>query len=105
MAVFYIVALDGQDTLHRYAPFEALRRAIAGEQGRDAWDDLLRVSGQWRGRYLDRADGYVRPAIVWRRHKGDLAGAAAVLNAGLQEGAHPEGILRYHLAQLQGEAP
>jgi len=95
------VALDGQSPMAHYGPFEALRRRMAGEPVDQGWDDLLWVYGYWMARYPDRAETYVKVAMVWDRHKGDRARAAAVLRSGLDRGAQPRGLLSYYRLQLK----
>jgi hypothetical protein len=93
-------ALDVQTPLERYAPFEVLRRRLAGETGQDPVEDLLWVYRHWQDRYSDRAEGYVRTALVWDRYKGDPQRARQALQAGLDQGAEPAGLLAYYLLQL-----
>ncbi|MCL5958988.1 MAG: O-antigen ligase family protein [Chloroflexi bacterium] len=94
-------ALDAQDPMGRYAPFEALRRSLRGEQDSDRWDDTLRVYSQWATRFPDRAETYAQIAVVWDRFKGDPGQAAAVLRSGLEKRAGPQGLLTYYLAQVE----
>jgi len=94
------VALEGQGPMDRHAPFEALRRRIAGETEHDPWDDLLWVYQQWQTRYPHRAEGYLRLAIVWDQHRDNPARARSFLQAGIEAGAEPAGLLAYYLAQL-----
>ena len=94
------VALDAADPLARYAPWESWRRQLTGEVSSDRADDMLLVYSQWMVRYPDRAEAYVRVALVWATLKGDPARAAAVLQEGLANAAQPAGLLRYSLAHL-----
>ena len=96
------VALDGQDPVGRYAPFEALRRQIQGETGHDPWEDVLWIYGNWLQRFPQRAEPYVQVALVWEKHKGDAERARAVLESGLEKGAEPAGLLNYYLSRVAG---
>jgi putative inorganic carbon (HCO3(-)) transporter len=98
------VALDGQDPVGRYAPFEALRRQIQGETAHDPWDDVLWIYGNWMQRFPERAEPYVQVALVWEKHKGDATRARAVIESGLENGAEPAGLLRYYLSGAAGYA-
>lgn len=96
------VSLDLQDPLGRYAPFEAWRRTLQGEEEHEAWRDLLWIYGYWMRRFPQRAEGYVQAALVWERYGDDPAQAAAVLEQGLKENARPEGLLLHYLTDLEG---
>ncbi|MCB0246892.1 MAG: hypothetical protein KDI12_26010, partial [Anaerolineae bacterium] len=65
---------------------------------------LLRVYSNWMVRYPDRAEGYVRVALVWDRLAGNRTQAVAVLHDGLTKGAQPAALLSTALEQL-GEKP
>ena len=97
------VALDGQDPIGRYAPFEVLLRHIRNERDQDPWNDLLRVYSQWMYRFPSRAEEYVQLAIVWHRYKQDAEKAAMILHSGLDHGAQPQGLLVYYLSQSLGQ--
>lgn len=94
------VNMDGGDPMGRYAPWEPWRRRLLGEAAPGAAGDLAGVYSQWMVRYPDRAEGYVRVALVADRLQGDRARAAAVLQDGLNRGAQPAGLLASALAQL-----
>ena len=94
-------ALDGQDPMGRYAPFEALARRIRGDVGHDRWDDTLRVYTHWKNRFPLRAESYAQAAMVWQEHRGDRERAVAMLSSGLDKGAEPEGLLSYYLSELE----
>lgn len=98
------LAMDGANPMGRYAPWEPLRRRLLGQPAPAPADDLARVYSHWMTRYPDRAEGYVRVALVWERLKGDRAQAAAVLRDGLARGAQPEGLLTQALEQLGVES-
>ena len=72
-----LTALDGQvtrgsgDPIARYAPFEAIRRRLAGEPPADPWADLLAVYGQWLARYPRSCQSYAAAATVYARRLGD----------------------------------
>jgi hypothetical protein len=92
--------MDGRDPMARYAPWEPWRRRLLGEAGPAPADDLAKVYSQWMVRYPDRAEGYLRVALVWQWLKGNPAQAAAVLQDGLAQGAQPAGLLTGALERL-----
>ena len=94
------VALDGQDPLAEYAPFEALRRQIIGQASPDRWAALLGVYGQWMARFPQHAEPYVWAALVHGTYQNDQKGAVATLRSGLQRGAQPTGLLQACLDDL-----
>lgn len=94
------MAMDGANPLGRYAPWETWRRRLLGQAAPAPADDLAQVYAQWLVRYPDRAEGYVRAALVWEWLKGNRAQAAAVLQDGLNRGAQPAGLLTYALQRL-----
>jgi hypothetical protein len=95
------VALDGEDALARYAPWERWRRRLTGELPGDRWQDLLWVYSAWRSRYPQRAEYYVLPAVVRSGPQGDVSTAMQLLQAGLDRGAQPQGLLQHYAAALQ----
>lgn len=95
------LAMDGRAPMARYAPWVDWRRRLLGEAAPAPADDLIKVYSQWMARYPDRAEGYLRVALVWQWLKGDRAQAAAVVQQGLANGAQPAGLLTYALEQLR----
>lgn len=95
------LAMDGRAPMTRYAPWVDWRRRLLGEAAPAPADDLIKVYSQWMTRYPDRAEGYLRAALVWQWLKGDRAQAAAVVQQGLANGAQPAGLLTYALEQLR----
>jgi hypothetical protein len=94
------VAIDGENAIARYAPFESLRRRVEGEEGHDRWDDTIRVYSPRMNRFPERAEGYVLIALVRDQHQDNPQGAAAVLRSGIDKGAEPQGLLLYYSNQL-----
>lgn len=94
------VLRDRRNTIMRYAPFEAIRRVLAGEEAGNSETDLLAVYGQWMARFPQRAEWYAATAVVYAQFLGDDAAARHVLERGLQQDAQPAGLLDYYLAQL-----
>ncbi len=99
------VRLDGENATARYDPSESLRRRIAGEQAEDRWGDAVRIYRHWTTRYPQRAEAYLLIALVRSQHHDDAQGAAAVLNAAIERGAEPGGLLQHGLEQLGELAP
>ena len=99
------LTMEGGDPMARYAPWEPWRRQLLDAETPKAADDLLRIYSQWMVRYPDRAEGYVRVALVWDRLAGNRTQAVAVLHDGLTKGAQPAGLLNAALAQLGETAP
>jgi hypothetical protein len=97
------VAIDGEDALARYAPFEGWRRRLMGEARRDGWEDLLWVYSQWQSRFPQRAEYYVLAALVRAGPQQDVPAAVQVLRTGLDRGAQRRGLLQHYLASLQNE--
>lgn len=95
------VALDLDDPLAAYAPFEALRRRLAAEPAGDPTSDLLRIYSQWMARFPTRAEPNVWAAIVHGQLEANTAEAEAVLQEALARGAEPRGILEYTRAQVR----
>jgi len=95
------VMLEPENPMARYAPWMPWLRQLQGQEPSSGWDDLLWVYGHWQTRYPDRAEGYVRSAIVWARYKGEPGRAQQVLEAGLEKGAKPQGLLTYYRSQLE----
>jgi len=98
------VAVDGQAPLDRYAPWERWRRRVAGEARGDGWSDLLWVYSAWQSRFPLRAEYYVLHAVVRSGPQGDVSAAVQLLQAGLDRGAQPGGLLQHHLRTLQETA-
>jgi putative inorganic carbon (HCO3(-)) transporter len=94
------LAMDSGAPMERYAPWEPWRRRLLAEDGPGAAVDLTKVYSQWMVRYPDRAEGYVRVALLAERWQGDRTRAAAVLQEGLKQGAQPAGLLTAALAQI-----
>ncbi len=94
------VAIDLDDPFWRYAPFEALRRSITGEQAGEPAPELLRVYGQWMARFPHRAETYAAAALVYERTLGDAGRARLTLESGLNQNAQPAGLLEHHLARI-----
>lgn len=86
------VLLDGVNPLASYAPFEALRRQVAGEPSRDRWEDLAWVYGHWVSRFPQRAEAYALLANV-RQRQGRAEEAARVLEEARRRGAEPRAML------------
>jgi O-antigen ligase len=95
------VMLEPENSVAQYAPWMPWLRRLQGQGPNSGWDDLLWVYGNWQSRYPDRAEGYVRSAIVWERFKGEPERARQVLEMGLDKGAKPEGLLTYYRSQLE----
>jgi putative inorganic carbon (HCO3(-)) transporter len=99
------VALDGEDALARYAPWELWRRRLTGEAPGDPWRDLLWIYSQWQSRFPQRAEYYVLPALVRAGPQHDLPAAVRVIHAGLDRGAEPQGLLQHYSAALLSRLP
>jgi len=95
------VELEPENPMSRYAPWMPWVRRLQGEEPSRGWNDLLWVYRHWQTRYPDRAEGYVRSAMVWERHKTEPERARQVLEAGLENGAKPQGLLTYYRSQLE----
>jgi putative inorganic carbon (HCO3(-)) transporter len=95
------VMLEPENPMARYAPWIPWQRQLQGQGPGSRWDDLLWVYQNWQTRYPDRAEGYVRSAIVWQEYKGDPGHAQQVLEMGLKNGAKPQGLLTYYRSQLE----
>lgn len=91
--------LDARDP-YAYAPFLARQRALAGEPPEGQWQTLRRVYGQWRGRFPERAEYHVLPALAYELGLGDEEGAAAILESALRGGARPRSLLEYYRMTL-----
>jgi putative inorganic carbon (HCO3(-)) transporter len=96
--------LDAENAIARYAPFESLRRRVAGEEGYDRWEDTIRVYKPRMNRFPERAEGYVLIALVRDQSQENPRGAAAVLKSGIDKGAEPQGLLLYYSNQLSERA-
>ncbi len=94
------VAIDAEASIGRHAPWLSAQRRLLGTAPPDIWQDLISVYTQWLVRYPDRAENYLRPALIYDRHLGDVARARAVLQSGLEHGAEPAGLLAQYLARL-----
>ena len=95
------VVLEPENPMSRYAPWMPWLRQLQGQEPSSGWDDLLWVYQHWQTRYPDRAEGYVRSAIVWERYKGEPGRARQVLETGLENRAKPQGLLTYCRSQLE----
>jgi putative inorganic carbon (HCO3(-)) transporter len=95
------VALEPENPISRYAPWMPWFRYLQGGEPSSRWDDLLWVYRHWQNRYPDRAEGYVRAAIVWERYKAEPGRARQVLETGLENEARPLGLLTYYRSQLE----
>jgi putative inorganic carbon (HCO3(-)) transporter len=93
------IELDARDPIATYAPFEGLRRRIAGESAGDRWEDTAWLYSFWMTRFPQRAEAYVLLALADQRRDKPQA-AAQVLRSALQNGAQPRCLLAYALAQL-----
>lgn len=96
-----VAALDSQDAVVRYAPFEYLRRRLLGERDHDPLVDTLWIYRNWMARFPQRAEPVLLVALVQERDSGDLQGAAATLQSGIKRGAQPQGLILYYLEQLK----
>ncbi len=100
------VELDGPEPMARYGPWVPWLRKLTGAQPVDPWDDLRQVYRHWNNRYPQRAEIYVLRALVWARYKDDPARARALVQAGLDAGAEPAGLLVHYLSTLEsGKEP
>ncbi|MBC7261743.1 MAG: O-antigen ligase family protein, partial [Chloroflexi bacterium] len=90
-----MVALDSQDALARYAPFEYLRRRFVEGEKHDPWADILWIYHNWMARFPQRAEPVLLVALVQEQHLGNLQGAVATLQSGIERGAQPQGLLLY----------
>jgi hypothetical protein len=95
------VAADGAGSVGRYAPWLPWQRGLEGRSSPGIWWDLVQVYAQWMHRYPERAETYVRLALVYDRHLGDPGTAKAVLRSGQELGAAPAGLLTYYLSLLE----
>ena len=95
------VELDGHEPMARYGPWMPWLRKLTGAEPVDPWDDLLQIYGSWNIRYPQRAEVYLLRALVWAQHKGDPARARALVQAGLEAGAEPAGLLDQYLSVLE----
>ncbi len=94
------VALDAADPL-RYVPHESLRAKWLGAPPPDSADALLKVYSAWMTRYPDRAETYLRVAMVWAELKGDEEKALAIVQRGIEAGAAPVELLRRYRASIE----
>jgi len=99
------VDLDGHEPMARYGPWIPWSRKLTGAEPVDPWNDLLKVYGYWNTRYPQRAEVYVLRAMVWARHKDDPARARALVQAGLEAGAEPAGLLLRYSSMLESGSP
>ena len=97
------VELDGHDPMARYGPWMPWLRKLTGAEPVDPWDDLLWIYRHWNNRHPTRAEGYVLRALVLAQHKEDLARARGLVQAGLEAGAEPSGLLVHYLSVLELE--
>lgn len=95
------VMLEPENSVARYAPWLPWLRQLQGQEPGSRWEDLLWVYGNWQSRYPDRAEGYVRSAVVWERFKGEPERARQLLETGLESMAKPEGLLTYYRSRLE----
>jgi tetratricopeptide (TPR) repeat protein len=95
------VMLDPENSMARYATWIPWLRQLQGQEPSAGWDDLLWIYQNWQNRYPDRAEGYVRSAIVWERYKAQPERARQVLETGLENRAKPQGLLNYYRSQLE----
>lgn len=95
------VVAEPENPMARYAPWMPWLRHLQGQEPSSGWDDLLWVYRHWQTRYPDRAEGYVRSAIVWERYKAEPGRARQVLETGLENRAKPQGLLTYCRSQLE----
>lgn len=100
-ALSKVAALDSQDAVVRYAPFEYLRRCIVGKDQYDRSADILWIYRNWMARFPQRAEHVMLVALVREHYLGDPEGAVAVLHSGIEGGAQPRGLLLYYLEQLK----
>jgi putative inorganic carbon (HCO3(-)) transporter len=89
-----MVALDLQQQLISYNPVQALRLGLGAEAEIGPPGELLKIYQAWNTRFPRRAEGYLLKAILLGGPLGDPAAAQNSLQAGLQAGALPEGLLR-----------
>jgi len=99
------VAHDGEDALARYAPWELWRRRLTGQALGDRWQDLLWIYSQWQSRFPRRAEYCVLSALVQAEAQNDVPAAVRLLQAGLDQGAQPQGLLQHYSAALQSQLP
>jgi putative inorganic carbon (HCO3(-)) transporter len=95
------VMLEPENPMALYAPWIPWQRRLQGEEPTSGWDDLVWVYAHWQNRYPDRAEGYVRSAILRQRFMGEQAHARQVLSMGLENEARPKGLLTYYLSELR----
>jgi hypothetical protein len=95
------VELDGPEPMARYGPWVPWLRKLTGAQPADPWDDLMQVYRHWNNRYPQRAEMYVLRAMVWARYKNNPARARTLVQAGLDAGAEPAGLLVHYLSTLE----
>ena len=99
------VELDGQNPLARYAPFEHGRRRLVGTGQSEPWKDLGWVYSQWASRYPERAEYYMLVALLRQEYLGNPEGAVQALNAGIERGAEPRGVLLHQLGTMRHIEP
>lgn len=95
------VAADGLATITRYAPWLHWKNRLEGSPSPDIWQALIQVYSQWMVRYPERAETYVRLAVVYDTYLGQAAQARAVLLAGQGVAANPAALLSYYLSCLR----
>ncbi len=96
------VTLDeAEDPLSHYAPQEGLRARLVGAPPMDAADALVKVYSAWMTRFPDRAEAYLRVAMVWAELKGDREKALTVVQRGIDADAVPHGLLERYRATLE----
>jgi putative inorganic carbon (HCO3(-)) transporter len=102
-ALSYRVRLDGEDALLRYFPSGSWLRQLQGS-GRgevNDWQDLITVYSQWMYRFPERAYTYAEIGMVWQCALGDPGRAASAVQAGIDKGAVPAGLLERYAGMLE----
>jgi hypothetical protein len=101
-AFAYRVALDGERVMPRYYPPGSLLRQLQGFAAApdQDWLDLISVYSQWMVRFPERAYTYAEIGLVWQCALDDPGQATGVVQAGIDKGAVPGGLLEYYQQAL-----
>lgn len=85
-----VAALESDTPRFTYLPSERLLRDSLEEMRSE---QLATIYGQWMARFPDRAEGYLRAALIAADYGADLNRARGLVAAGLNAGAQPSAAL------------